>query len=370
MEKRALKAAALLAVACFGLFAGGCGKDKAEIPRERVVAVIRAGGSPQEAAVGRFAATIRGRYETRMSFQVAGQINNRLVNVGDRVERGDVLLTIDPKDLGQRVREAEAAVNRAATLYGLAEANYNRYSALVEKGAVSRMAFDSYRTEYESASAALAAAEAQRAEADNALGYTELKADRDGVVADIQAEAGQVVAAGQNILTLVGTDELEAEINLPENRVSAVKAGDRALVFLWADDNDRKTEGTVREIAPMADSVSGTYRVRVAINQPPEKMALGMTASVELPGLDLEMSGETAGFSVPLSAVYQDSGSPQVWVVREGRTVRVPVKINAAFKDEVRISGIRAGEQVVVKGVHRLRDDEPVATRDYSEKKP
>lgn len=370
MRNPSLKAAALLAAACFGLFAGGCGEKKTEPLPARVVAVITVGDSQAEVAAGRFAATIKGRYETKMAFQVAGQINRRLVNVGDRVEQGAVLLTIDPKDVGQRVREAEAAVNRATAAYGLAETNYNRYAALVEQGAVSQMAFDSYRTEYESAAAVLTAAEAQRAEARNALSYTELKADREGVVTAISAEAGQVVAAGQTVLTLVGTEELEAEINLPENRVSQIKAGDRALIYLWADNDDRRMEGAVREVAPMADSVSGTYRVRVSIDQPPANMALGMTASVELPGLSGKTAGEAAGFTVPLSALYQDSGSPQVWVVREGKTIRVPVKITAAFNDEVRITGIKAGEQVVIKGVHRLRDDEAVDTRDYSEKKP
>ncbi|MDO4203735.1 MAG: efflux RND transporter periplasmic adaptor subunit [Selenomonadaceae bacterium] len=369
MKKRLIAAAALSVIVGFGLVAGGCGGKKEEAPKERVVAVVKVGDSRQETAVGRFAATIKGRYETRMSFQVAGQINNRIVNVGDRVEKGAVLLTIDPKDVGQKLREADAAVNKAAAAYDLAESNYRRFAVLAEQGAISQVSYDNYRAQYESAAATLAAAEAQRAEAGNAMSYTELKADRDGVVASLFAEAGQVVAAGQSILTLVGTDELEAEINVPETRVASVKVGDKAVVYLWSAGNDKKMEGVVREVAPMADSISGTYRVRVAIKEQNSGMALGMTASVELPGLSESKNGGDV-YTIPLSAVYQNGESPQVWVVRDSRTVRVPIKIIAAGNDEVKISGIKAGEQVVIKGVHRLREDETVRISGQTGNKP
>ena len=370
MKKQSIAAVIFAAVVGLGFIAGGCGTKKSEAPAERVVAVVKVGDSRQNTAVGRFAATIKGRYETRMSFQVAGQINSRNVNVGDRVEKGAVLLTIDPKDVGQKLREADAAVNKAAAAYDLAESNYRRYAVLAEQGAISQVAYDNYRSQYESAAATLAAAEAQRAEAGNALSYTELKADRDGVVAALFAEAGQVVAAGQSILTLVGTDELEAEINVPENRVADVKVGDKALVYLWASGNDKKMDGVVREVAPMADSISGTYRVRVAVKANQAAMALGMTASVELPGLSGMKNAGTDVFEVPLTAVYQDGEAPQVWVVRDGKTVRVPIRIIATGRDNVKISGIKAGEQVVIKGVHRLRADEAVRISDYTGNRP
>ncbi len=369
MKKRAITAAAVAAMIGFSVVTGGCGSKKEEAPKERIVAVAKVDESRQESTVGRFAATIRGRYETRLSFQVAGQINNRIANVGDRVEKDTVLLTIDPKDIGQKVREADAAVNKAAAAYDLAESSYRRFAVLAEQGAISQVSYDNYRSQYESAAAALSAAEAQRAEAGNALSYTELKADRDGVVTALYAEAGQVVAAGQTILTLVGTEELEAEINVPESRVTNVKVGDKAVVYLWSAGNDKRMDGVVREVAPMADSISGTYRVRVAIKEQNSGMALGMTASVELPGLSETKAGE-AVYTIPLSAVYQNGEKPQVWVVRDNKTVRVPIKIIAAGNDEAKVSGIKAGEQVVIKGVHRLRDDETVRISDQTGNKP
>ena len=177
------------------------------------------------------------------------------------------------------------------------------------------------------------------------------------MISSISAEEGQVVAAGQTVMTLVQTDELEVEINVPENRLADVPVGKTVQVSFWALPGS--TEGTVREVAPMADSAARTYRVRVSVPQPPAGMELGMTASVNVTGED----AAPAGMKLPLAAIYQTGDTPEVWVVGDDETVHLtPVSVTQFDADDVLVDGLDAGTIVVTAGVHCLEEGQSVRT--------
>ena len=264
MRKRAVMAAACVLL----VLASGCGKKEEAAARPPMVKYQRVSESTAESASS-YAGTVRGRYETNLAFQVGGQILSRNVQLGDRVAAGQVLMTIDPKDVAQKANQGDAAVQSAEAQLALAEANYARYQQLYAADAVSAMVLDQYRTSYEAALAAYNNAAAQAAQAQNALSYTQLTATGDGVISAVNAEAGQVVAAGTPVMSLVQTGELEIEINVPESKVAEFTAGKTCTVSFWAL-NGASVAGTVRETAPMADPVSRTYKVRVSVPNPPQ----------------------------------------------------------------------------------------------------
>lgn len=346
-------AAFLLSAAIFS----GCGKEA--VPEQKLPLVrtqtVSVGGSAQAAE---YAGSVHGRYEKNMAFQVGGQIVERAVQLGDRVAAGAVMMRIDPKDVAQKTSAADAQAESAYAQLSLAETNLARYRELYAAEAVAAAVLDQYQASYDAALAAYQTAEAQAVQAHNALSYTELIADADGVVSGITAEAGQVVAAGQTVLTFVESGEMEVEIHVPENRLPDFFVGKDVEISFWAM-GDMKTRGVIREIAPMADQMTRTYKVRVSVPAPPVGMALGMTASVRVTGAKTGGTPKMA-VTLPLSSIYQTGDKPCVWIVKDGKVTLREVFVDSFGANEAIVRGLESGDVVVTAGVHKLHEGEEV----------
>ena len=323
---------------------------------ERVAPVVRTmtvGASATNDTVT-YPGEVRGKYESKLAFQVAGKIIRRDVNLGDRVSAGQVLMEIDPKDVIEKVRAAEAAYTAADTQARLASDNYARYESLHSQGAVSTMVRDQYRTQYEASAATLNQAAANLTAAENQMSYTTLVADHDGSIASISGEVGQVVAAGSPVVTMVQDEGREIEIHVPENHIGSIYPGENAKVTFWALSNVTAM-GRVTDISSMADSVTRTYTVRVAVDDFPAAARLGMTAKVEFKGKG------SMGILLPQSAIYQRGDKPKVWVVTDGK-VHLKEVVTAGYDgDNVKItSGLSDGDVVVTGGINQLSEGEDV----------
>ncbi len=348
-----------LSCVCLLLLASGCGREEEAPLKPPFVKTQRAGGVEQQ-SVGVYAGSVKARHEAKLSFQAGGQILSRNVQMGSRVQAGDVLMIINPRDVLQQANQGDAQVASARAQMDLAQANLLRYTQLYQEEAVPAAVLDQYRTNYDAAFAAYQSALAQAAQAHNSLGYTELRAPAEGVISAVNAEEGQVVPAGQAVLVLSRTDELEVEIDVPENRLDAVPVGHHVTVNFWAIPGN--VEGIVREVSPMADPVSRTYRVRVSLPAPPEGMELGMTASVEVP--EDGMAGAKDSVVLPLAAIYQSGDIPQVWVVQDHTVHLQPVQVSVMNKDEVAVQGVEREALVVIAGIHKLREGQQVRTEE------
>lgn len=297
---------------------------------------------------------VRGRYESELAFQVAGKIVSRSVNLGDSVHAGDILLRLDPQDVEQNVEASQAAAAAAEASYKLAKDNAARYTTLYQSGGVSQLTMEQYNTQLEAAASTLRQARAQLIASSNQLAYTQLVADHDGVVANVSGEVGQVVAAGTPVVTVVQSGEQEVQIYIPENHLDQISPEQKATVTFWALDNVT-ADGYIREIAPMADSVTRTYKVRVAVPDLPASVKLGMTAKVHL------NNGSDQLILLPAAAVYQTGTQPQVWVVSGSKVHTQNVTIDGYAGNNVRISaGLQPGTVVVIGGVNKLAEGQEV----------
>ena len=304
-----------------------------------------------------YSGEVRGRYESQLAFQVSGKVIRRNVDLGTAVKTGDALMEIDTKDVRQTVALSSAQVDAARAQLNLAESNLNRYRQLFEQSAISRAQLDQYQTAYDAAAASLEQATAQYGQGVNQLGYTTLYADKDGVISTLSAEAGQVVSAGQSIVTLVQDGQREIEVNVPENRVEEVRQAGSLQVRFWALP-DMVIQGTVREIAPMADKTTRTYKVRVSLVNPPAEVKLGMTASVQL-----AKPGSTKAVYIPLSAVYQSGSQASVWLVKDGTAALKSIKTGVFGDNSVEVlEGLQDGDVIITAGVHRLQQGQAVRT--------
>jgi len=302
-----------------------------------------------------YSGEVRGRFESQLAFQVAGKIIKRNVQLGSVVNNGDILMQIDSRDLQQTVNSNSAQVFSAESQLKLAESNLNRYRQLLETGAISRAQYDQYASSYEVALAGVRQASAQYVQGSNQLDYSLLMADKPGVVSSIMAEMGQVVSAGQIVITVVQDGEREVEIAVPENRIEELRKAGQIKVAFWALPNVT-VDGNVREIAPMADQTTRTFKVRISLLNPPSEIKLGMTASVTL-------SDSTAKpkVMIPLAAVYQDGNVAKVWVVKDDVLTLCPVQTGSFGNGTIQVvSGLRQGDRIVIAGVHKLKEGQKV----------
>jgi multidrug efflux system membrane fusion protein len=300
-----------------------------------------------------FSGDMRARIESTLGFRVPGKIVERLVNIGDEVKVGQVIARLDDKDLVLSENSAKAAVQSAKSRLAVAKDALSRAEKLQPKGYTPEAVVDQRRLETDAAQAALEAAEAQSRQASNSTGYAELKADKAGIVTRVQAEAGQVVAAGTPVIALAEAGEIEVAFSVPEQDVTQLAIGQEAELDFWAD-GDIKTTGKIREIARQADTGSRTYAVRIAIPNPPTTSRLGMTVTAKLklrPGI--------SHISVPLAALTQIDGRSAVYIAdRTSSTVTSrPVETGGVNAESVKVvSGLKSGEVVVTGGVQFLSD--------------
>ena len=342
-----------LLIPLLATLAGCTGEAKVEQDIVRPVKVAVVG----EAARGRtltYSGVVRPRIESAIGFRVAGKIVQRLVNVGDRVEVDQVIARLDDSDLQLAENSAKAAVASARSRRDVARDNFERGKALLPQAIISQQIYDTRRNELDAAVSALDSAEAQLRLATNAVEYATLKADKAGIVTAVMGEPGQVVSAGQTVITLAHAGETEIAVAVPEQDSGHLTIGQQAKITLWAGPRV-SIEGRIREIAGQADSGSRTYAIRIAVREAPPIMRLGMTASVALRIND----AAAAAVVVPVAALTESDGSPVVFVVEPAsKTVRkTPVTAAGMAEDGVRItSGLNPGDLVVVAGAQFLRD--------------
>jgi multidrug efflux system membrane fusion protein len=341
------------------MISAGCSDQDKQTPAvSRPVKVFRI--EDQAVAGARsFAGEVRARIETPLSFRVAGKLLERKVDVGDPVRKGQLLAILDGNDYRLAVQGLKAQLAAAQADSNFLRDDLVRYRELLAQQVISQPEFERHETAYATARERTAALEAQLAEAHNQLTYTELHADRDGVVTALAVEAGQVLAAGQAVVTLAQLDEKEIHFDVPEHRLSEINRQQVVNVSLWSDDK-RLLRAKIREIASAADSASRTYRVKASLLEGMDAAQLGMTANVHI------AENTASRIAIPLSAVYTPQNQPNhpsVWLVDEqAATVKsVPVKLGETLTGErVAVDGLAAGQLLVSAGVQRLAEGQGV----------
>ncbi|MFD2367376.1 efflux RND transporter periplasmic adaptor subunit [Pseudoduganella sp. GCM10020061] len=348
-----LRPGAMLALVAAAL-AAGCAKEAPKTEDIRPVRAITI-ASGDVAHASEFSGEVRARIESRLGFRVGGKITERKVDVGAPVRRGQVLMQLDPQDLRLAASQAGAALEAARTNRDLAQAELKRYTELRSQNFVSQAVLDARRAAFQSAEANLRAAQAAFRGQSNQAGYTSLVSDIDGVVTAVEAEAGQVVSPGTPVVRVAKAGEKEVVIGVPENRVQSLRDVARVSVRLWAHPG-QQFGGRIREISPVADPLTRTYAVRVALPDAPAFVQLGMTASVQF--YDRAAGNQ---IKLPLSALFQDHGKSAVWVVEKGAVRLVPVEVAGASGNELVVtSGLQPGQTVVTAGVHQLKAGQKV----------
>lgn len=350
--------AAGLAILAATLVACGNGEKASQPPRPVLVARADAATGHGADGLSAYAGEIRAREEATLSFRVGGKLVRRLVDVGDRVRKGDLLAELDPGDLRLQVEALQAELTSADAQLARARADHARTASLSKDQLVSRSALDQQTAALRAAEGQARAARAQFDLSRNQAAYSQLRAPQDGVVASRQVEAGQVVAAGQAVFGLAADGGREVAFALPESGIRDFKVGQAVVIELWSAQGER-IPGRIREIAPAADPQARTYAARATLEGDAARVDLGQSARVYIPAA---LSGDA--LRLPLSALHRgDKGQTVVWTVdpKVNKARAVPVGIGPYAADGVAVlSGLKPTEWVVMAGGHLLHEGQPV----------
>jgi RND family efflux transporter MFP subunit len=295
--------------------------------------------------------------QSDLGFRVSGKVLERLVDTGQTVKRGQLLMRIDPVDLKLAVHAQEEAVAAARARARQTVDDEARYRNLRGTGAISASAYDQAKAAADAAKAQLKAADAQAEVARNANRYAELVADADGVVMETLAEPGQVVATGQVVVRVAHAGRREAVIQLPETLRPTVGSTGQATLF---GKEGVAVPTTLRQLSDAADRLTRTFEARYVLEGDLANAPLGTTVTIQIPDGPASVRN---GMQVPIGSLFDAGKGPGVWVIN-GEPAKVtwrPVAVQHLDDDGARIAGeLAQGDRIVALGAHLLREGELV----------
>jgi RND family efflux transporter MFP subunit len=345
MKRRVVLVSCLLAGALAGCNATKQVRQEAP-PRPVLVAAVHY--QPRERAQA-LPGIVKARTESELAFRVGGRLEVRLVDAGAFVRKGEALALLDKSDFQLQLEQAQAEQAAARAALVQAEAEEKRVTALTRQGWSANADFDKAKSAADQARSAVTRAERAVSLAQNSLGYATLTADADGVVSAVEAEPGQVVAAGAAVVRIARTDVKEAAVAIPENLMERVRAA-KARVEYWALPGVT-TSAKLRELSPNADPMTRTYAARFSLPDAPAAARLGMSVTVTLD------DGAAALARIPVGALFDAGAGPEVWTVDRagGALAATPVVVTAYDADSAYVaSGVPEGAEIVALGVHKL----------------
>ena len=333
----------------------GCGDNQGNTTDPvRTVRYVVVGSAQTLPALER-TGEIHAHDETILSFRTGGRIVTRSVDIGDRVNAGQLLATLENTTSQNQLDGAQADYEGAKASAQVAALNVNRMQKLMPTGAIARTQLDTARADWLVARARLKNSESALRNARESLGWTRLIAPRSGVITEVSASAGQVVNGGQSVLTLATGEARDVvfDIAKPEAIPPQEQAGLRVSLL---SDPSVQASAAVRDISPQADPQTRTWRVKATLQNPPLAMALGASVTVTLPATGPH------GYALPASALSRVNDKPAVYVINPQSQAQLRVVVPAYYTATTVIisGGLEPGDRVITAGVSKLRSGEPV----------
>ncbi|MEQ9468272.1 MAG: efflux RND transporter periplasmic adaptor subunit [Ekhidna sp.] len=332
-------------------FLAGCGASEnhsiAELPAVSVKASVAK--SQQEQAVVSVSGKMEAGSSANISTRMMGNVSSVSVQPGDKVSKGDLLLTISSTDLSAKRAQVDASIAQAQSGFENAKKDLERFKVLFEKGSASEKELENMTTRFEMAEAGLEAAKQMKAEVDAQFAYTNLRAPFSGVVANTFVKVGDITNPGMPLVTVEGISKYEATVLVPESQISEVKVGAAAQVIIKS--NNKVLEGTVKEVSPSAKNTGGQFLVKVDLGN----------AEGVLPGMFVNVDITTEGTAksapvVPASALVRNGQLTGLYTISDESTAVLRwVRLGKEEDERVEVlSGLAEGEKYIVSAEGKL----------------
>jgi RND family efflux transporter MFP subunit len=344
-----------------------------QAPIVRPVKLLSVGGLTGD-ATRKYPGAVLATDRVDLSFQVPGNLINLAVREGQRVNKGDLIAQLEPKDFAANLLNAEGTLAKAKAAVGFAIEEYQRYLNIQAKdrGAVSESTVSLKRKGVEVAKADLQSAQAMVHTAKNQLGYTQLRAPFAGVVAQRFVENFQEVQARARIISLQNMKDLDIAVDVPEIMMTPIRNTKPRFFAEFAAAPDRQFDLKIKEIAMQADPQTQTFRLVLTMPAPTGiRVLAGMTTNV---GVDIrDVFDKSSSIFIPVAALWADAaGKKMVWLVDTKTMVVHQQAVDTgglSGADSIHVeSGLKADDTIAISGVSSLHEGQVVrAMEGYSE---
>ena len=324
-----------------GIFAISCGKKKEKKAEENLRPVkVQTVGQNTISLGYTVSGTIKGKEEIPYTATSSGEVTVVNGKNGDYVNAGQVIIAIDNQ-------AARANAMSASSNYEAARINYEKYRTLYNKRLVTETEYLNAKTNYDSARANL-----QTANDSNSKSV--IRTNINGVLANLNIERHQQVAAGQSLFTLVNESEMILEVGVSPQIVGKIQVGTTAKVKI--DELNKEVEGEVYEISGAAQNATRQFLVKIKMQNSGKELKSGMygTASID--------TGAEEGVVIPKESIVVRGVEQIVYIIKDGKAVAIPIKIvnqNETYAS-VTGEGLAVGSELVVDGQNVVQDGEKV----------
>ena len=331
-----------------------CGKEEAKIQEDISPAVAvhlnksSGNGSGQFLS---FSGKIQSTNSADLSTRVMGYVTKASVNVGDKVQKGQLLVAINNSELQARSSQVSAGIAEANAAFVSAQKNYKRFQNLFADNSATKKELDDVTANFEMAKARLQSAQQMKNEVNSQFAYTNITAPFAGVVTAKSVEVGDMANPGQTLISVEAPGDFEVMATVPESEISQIKKGVEVDVFVQA--LGKTLKGTVKEISSSARNTGGQYLLKVALAKVDASILSGMFATVQFP---IERKTTTQMVMIPKSAVVTKGQLSGVYTVSESGTAILRwLRLGRTFGDEVEVlSGLSADESYIISSDGKL----------------
>jgi RND family efflux transporter MFP subunit len=330
----------------------GCDEKNVEHPHAIQPVLISTVQNEQGSYQREFNGLIAARYEAKQSFRVTGKVEKRLVDIGQMVTKGETLALLDMTDYELALKATLNQYQAAKVDAEQAQIDAERFGRLVKQQAVSLADYQQQKARSEAANALEKQMYRQVELARNKVNYSSLISEFNGVISELNFEVGQVVAAGQAVVTISDMRQLEVVVDLPEEIAADIKSYGLSARF-WNDDTVAFSL-TLRELSPVAATKSRTFRARLSFDFiKPEQMdplQLGKTMKVYL-----SINDQQSASILPASALLNTGETTLVFVVNSDSTlIEKQVEVIRYTNKSALVQGLDDGDRIVSAGIHKL----------------
>ncbi|WP_421803800.1 efflux RND transporter periplasmic adaptor subunit [Flagellimonas sp.] len=344
----------LLLTASFGLFLVGCGSDeKQSVDNSEAVPVTVAEVAMDDSStILAGSGQIKAVNSATLSTRMMGHVESIPVKIGQKVNKGDVLISINNVDLRAKKAQVEASIMEAQVAFNNAKKDYERFQNLFKENSASQKELDDMTARYEMAKARLEAANQMKNEVNSQFAYANIRAPFSGVVTNTYIDEGDMANPGVPLVSVESPGGFEVEAKVAENNISEIELGTKAHILVKA--LDTTITGKVSELSVSAQNTGGQYVMKVLLDKTKAKILSGMYATIRLEAENGSDSKKVV--TVPSKALVHKGQLTGVYTLGQDNVALLRwLRLGDTYGDEVQVlSGLSAGDQYIVSAEGKL----------------
>lgn len=344
----------LSAISAAALFITSCGREakkKLEDNSPAISVKVNQVTTNDNSPILSVSGTIQSANSADLSTRMMGFVNKVSVNVGDKVTKGQLLVSINNTDLQAKSAQVNASITEANAAFNNAQKDYNRFKSLFADNSASQKELDDMTARYEMAKARLEAAKQMKNEVNAQYAYTNITAPFSGVVTSKNVEQGDMANPGVPLISMESPGSFEVMAMVPETEISQIKNGTEVDVIVKSI--NERINGKVTEVSTSSKNTGGQYLVKVALDKTDANILSGMFTTVQFP---IEKKVSTEMVLIPMEAIVNKGQLSGVYTVSQTNTALLRwLRLGRTFGNQVEVlSGLAADEAYIVSAKGKL----------------